>query len=131
MIPRLLIGLPGLLAAAPALATGGFDCWTTDRNMVLTGSFGNSEGTPIDAIFLQIGERALSTAGDSPELRILRRRFEVTQSREILVILARPPSDRAEIELRGRLERDGTGSGTLYQDGVGQPVRCEMERMEP
>src|SRR5687767_13073373 len=95
MKPRLLLAFPLLLGAAPAFATGGFDCWTADRSVVLTASFGNSEGTPIDYILLQIDGQSLSTAGDWPRLTTMRRHFDVTPSgdaREIHVILARRPS---------------------------------------
>ncbi|MGZ8362137.1 MAG: hypothetical protein ACXWUX_16595, partial [Allosphingosinicella sp.] len=67
-----LLCLPLALAASPALATGGFDCWTADRRIVLTGSFGNSVGTPIDAVVLDVGGRTLATAGDTPHYTIVR-----------------------------------------------------------
>ena len=133
MKPRLLLAFPLLCGAAPAFATGGFDCWTADRGIVLTASFGNSEGTPIDAVFLEIDGRTLSSAGESPQLTILRRHFDVTPSydaREIHIVLSRRPSARAEFELRGRMERDGSSSGTFVRNGISHPVRCEMERMD-
>jgi hypothetical protein len=133
MKPRLLLAFPLLLGAAPAFATGGFDCWTADRGIVLTASFGNSEGTPIDAVILQIDGQTFSSAGDWPRLTILRRHFDVTpgrDAREIHVALAWRPSARTEFELRGRLERGGTGHGTFVRNGVSYPVRCEMERMD-
>ena len=120
-----LLGL-SLLIAAPAQATGGFDCWTADRRIVLTGSFGNWHGNPMDAAFLQIGDRRLSTAGDRPDIVIVRSWLD---EEEVRVDLG-DRDYRVVWRWRGRWTDNGAGRGTLRWNGETHPIRCEMERMD-
>jgi hypothetical protein len=115
----LLLGPALLLAAAPAHATGGFECWTPDRGIVLIGSFGNSVGMPM--------ERTLRTSGEDAQIVIMR---QWIGEGEVRVDLAARNEERLEARLRARLEAEGTGSGTLERDGATHRVRCEMERMD-
>ncbi|MGZ8348473.1 MAG: hypothetical protein ACXWUX_06150 [Allosphingosinicella sp.] len=127
MRPAFILGLPLMLSASPALATGGFDCRTADRRIVLTGSFGNSVGTPIDAVFLDVGGRTLATAGDAPHYTIVRSWLDVC---DIRIDLVPRDADRITVQLRARLGAPGPETGTLLLDGVTHPVRCELERMD-
>lgn len=123
----LLLGPALLLGAAPAHATGGFQCWTADRGIVLTGSFGNSVGMPMDAAFLEVGGRTLRTSGEDAQIVIVR---QWIGEGEIRVDLAARNEERLEARLRARLGVEGSGSGTLEREGVSHRVRCEMERMD-
>ena len=73
MRPRLIV-LPLLFAAVPAGAPRGFDCWTANRDVMLTGAI----GMPMDAAFLQVGGRTLATHGAGAEIspRALRLRAD-------------------------------------------------------
>ena len=122
---RVAFALPLLLAAMPAYATGGFDCWTRDRSIVLTGSFGNSAGMPMDAAFLRVGNRTLSTAGPERQMDLAHGRIG---EREISVDLV-GPGNRPEARLRARLDGRGRWTGTLLRNGVSHSVRCEFEQM--
>jgi hypothetical protein len=123
-VRRLFIGLPLLLAATPALATGGFDCRTSDRSdIVLSGTIGRVAGSPLVAAHLRIGERTLSTTDPEPQIAIGRSWID---EREIRVDLVDPQAERFEARLRVRTTRSGT-TGTLVLGDVTHPVRCEVE----
>ena len=117
---------PLLLAATPAFAAGRFDGWTADRRIALAGSLGNSVGTPIDAVFLEIDRRNCSTAGDAPQFTIVRSWFDL---RDIWIDLIPRDGERIVLQLRARLARRA-GTGTLVHDGVTHRVRFELERMD-
>lgn len=117
-----------LLCASPALATGGFECWTEDRAIVLTGSFGNAVGMRMDAAWLRIGERRLATHGEDAELGIARSWLD--EEGEIRVDLVARGQDRYAARLRARIVRDRAGAGTLERDGVTHRVQCAMEPMD-
>ena len=122
---HVLFGLPLLLAATPAFATGGFDCRTTDRsNIVMSGTIGRVIGSPLVAAHLRLGDRALSTTDPEPPLVIARSWID---ARELRVDLADPQVERFEAQLRARIGRRGGATGTLVRDGVTHPVRCEIE----
>lgn len=127
MRPHLVV-LPLLFAAVPAGATRGFDCWTANRDVVLTGSFGSAIGMPMDAAFLQVGGRTLTTHGAGAEISIARNWLD--EEGEIRLDLASRHERRFVARLRARVHRDGTGSGTLVLDGVAHRVRCAYERMD-
>ena len=121
----LLLAMPLLLAASPALATGGFDCRTTDRSdMVMSGTIGRVIGTPLVAAHLRIGDRTLATTDPEPEITIVRSWID---AREIKVDLADPQAERFVAQLRARIGARGRGTGTLVRDGVTHPVMCEVE----
>lgn len=124
-LPKLLLWAPLLLAAEPASATGGFDCRTTDgSNIALSGAVGHVIGNPLVTAHLQLGERTLSTVGDEPVLVIARSWLDAER---IWVDLADPQLSRFEAQLRVRLGRNWTATGTLVRDGRTHPVRCETE----
>jgi hypothetical protein len=124
---RLLLGLPWLLAATPAWATGGFECRTTDRSaIVLGGSFGNALGTPIDAVYLELPGRRSWTADRPQTLFIVRSWFD---EQEIRVDLTDQNGDGFAAQLRARFGRGGVATGTLLRDGIRHPARCELEDM--
>ena len=121
----LFVSLPLLFAASPALATGGFDCRTTDgSNIAISGTIGRVVGAPLVAARLRIGEQTLSTTDAEPRIVIARSWID---TREIRVDLADPQMERFEAELRARTRRDGTATGSLLREGVRHPVRCELE----
>jgi hypothetical protein len=121
----LFIGLPALLAATPAFATGGFDCRTTDgSNIAMSGTIGRVVGAPLVGAHLRLGQQTLSTTDPEPRIVIARSWID---TREMRVDLADPQLERFEAELRTRTRRDGTATGTLVRDGVSHPVRCELE----
>ena len=123
-----LLILPLAFAATPAFATGGFECRTTDRSaIVLGGSFGNSLGTPIDAIYLELpGRQRLWTADRPYSLFIVRSWLD---GEEIRVDLQEQGGDDFAAQLRVRFVRDRIATGTLLRNGVRHPARCEMEDM--
>ena len=122
----LLLGLPLLFTATPALATGGFDCRTTDgSDIVMSGTIGRVIGTPLIAAHLRIGDQpTLSTTDPDPQFAIVRSWID---SREIKVDLADPGANQFEAQLRVRIGARGTGTGTLVRNGVTHRVRCEVE----
>jgi hypothetical protein len=120
-----LLALPLLFAAAPAWATGGFDCRTTDRSdIVMSGTIGRLIGTPLVAAHLRIGERTLSTSDPDPQIAIARSWID---AREIRVDLIDPQAERFVAQLRARVGARGVGSGTLVWEGVTHRVRCEVD----
>ena len=123
--PALLLAATLLLVPAPARATGGFECRTADRSIVLTGSYGASN-TNIDVIFLTMRGRTLSTADPRPRILITRSWFD---EREIRVDLD-DNDGRPVARLRTRLGQGRRFQGTLRHGGVTHPVQCEFERMD-
>jgi hypothetical protein len=122
-----VLGLALLFAATPAFATGGFECRTTGRSaIVLGGSFGNSVGTPIDAVYLELPGRRLWTADRSQTLFVVR---SWRDEQEIRVDLVEPHRDGFAARLRARFGPRGIATGTLLRDGVRHRMRCEMEDM--
>jgi hypothetical protein len=123
---RILLGIvPLLFAASPALATGGFDCATTDGSrIVMSGTIGRVIGTPLIAAHLRIGDQpTVSTGGPEAPFAIVRSWID---AREIRVDLADPGANQFEAQLRVRITR-GRATGTLLRGGVTHPVRCEVE----
>ncbi len=120
------LALPALFAASPALATGGFDCRTTDgSNILMSGTIGRVIGAPLVAAHLRIGDQpTLSTTDPEPRFAIVRSWID---EREIRVDLADPGAERFEAQLRARTTMRGTANGTLVRAGVTHPVRCELE----
>jgi hypothetical protein len=124
MRPAPYFALALLFLAAPALATGGFDCRATDgSNIGISGSLGRVVGNPLLGASLQLGERTLSTAGDRPEIAVGRSWID---EREIRVDLIDPQALRFEAQLRARMTRSGA-TGTLVREGRTYRVRCEFE----
>ena len=120
-----LCTLPLLVAASPALATGGFDCRTTDGSDIgLSGTIGHVAGSPLVAATLRLGERVLATATDRPQIAIGRSWID---AREIRVDLVDPQATRFEAELRARIMTRLGATGTLRRDGRTHPVRCSVE----
>ena len=122
---RVLVALPLLIASTPALATGGFDCRTTDGSDILvSGTIGRVIGTPLVAAHLRIGEETLSTTDAEPRIAIARSWID---AREIRVDLADPQAERFEAQLRARIMTRLGATGTLVRNRVTHPVRCEIE----
>jgi hypothetical protein len=120
----LFIALPLLLVAAPAAATGGFDCRTTDGSgIVMSGTIGRVVGTPLISATLRIGDRTMSTYGTDAEVAIARSWID---AREIRVDLVDAQAEHFEAQLRARVTRRGA-AGTLTRGGRSHPVRCEVE----
>ena len=114
-----------LLLAAPALATGGFDCRATDGTDIgMTGTVGRVVGAPLVGAALHLGERSLSTTDREPEIVIARSWID---EHEMRVDLADPQLERFEASLRARSADDGTAHGTLERGGRSHPVQCELE----
>ena len=125
MTRSFLLAVPLLFAASPALATGGFDCRTTDgSNIEMSGTIGRVIGAPLIAAQLRLGDEALATTDPEPRITIARSWID---TREIRVDLADPQLERFEAQLRARTRSDGTATGTLVRDGASHPVRCELE----
>ena len=119
------LALPLLLIAAPAHATGGFDCEATDGSGIgMSGTVGRVVGAPLVGAALHLGDRTLATTDADPRIVIARSWID---EHEIRVDLADPRLERFEARLRARPARDGTASGTLERDGRTRPVRCELE----
>ena len=116
---------PLLLAASPALATGGFDCRTSDGSRVgLSGTVGRVPGAPLVGAALHLGERILATTDAEPRVVIARSWLDAER---IWVDLADPQLTRFEAQLRVRVGQRGTASGTLVRDGVTRRVDCTLE----
>lgn len=121
----LLLAAPLLLAASPALATGGFDCRTTDgSNIRIAGAVGHVLGAPLVGATLFLGDRALATSDAEPPLVIARSWLD---GERIWVDLVDPQMSGFEAQLRVRVGANWTATGTLARDGVTHPVRCEVE----
>ena len=120
-----LLSVPLLFAAAPALATGGFDCRTTDGSrIIMSGTIGRVVGTPLIAAHLQIDGRTLGTNDPAPQIAIARSWID---EREIRVDLIDAQAERFEAQLRARIMTRGGATGTLVRNGVRHPVRCDVE----
>jgi len=125
MKPRLAFALPLLLAAAPAAASGGFDCRATDRSGVgISGTTGRVAGSPLVGAALRVAGRSWATTDPVPRIVVARSWID---RHRIWVDLADPQVQRFEARLRVRLGRRGTGTGTLVQGGVPHPVSCTVE----
>jgi len=114
-----LLAAPLLFAAAPAAATGGFDCRATDGSgIVMSGTIGRVAGTPLISASLRIGDHVMASYGGDPEIAIARSWIDED---EIRVDLAHPELERIEARLRARIARS-RGRGTLERRGVVHPV---------
>lgn len=125
MRPLLLLGLPALFAASPALATGGFDCRTTDGTDIrLTGVVGHTITAPLVGAALHLDGATWSTTDPQPRIAIGRSWID---SRETRVDLVDPNATRFAAQLRVRHTARGTATGTLVRNDVTHPVRCTLE----
>jgi hypothetical protein len=114
-----------LSLAAPALATGGFDCRATDGSDIgMSGTVGHVVGAPLVGASLHLGERTLATTDPDPQIVIARSWID---EHEMRVDLADPQLERFEARLRARPADDGTAAGTLERGGRSHPVQCELE----
>ena len=121
----LLLAVPLLFAATPALATGGFDCRATGgSDLLMSGTIGRVIGSPLVAAHLQIDGRTLGTNDPEPQISIARSWID---QHEIKVDLADLQAQRFAAELRVRLTRRGDGHGTLVRDGRTYRVYCTVE----
>ena len=121
----LLLAPALLLAAAPAHATGGFDCRTTDgSNIRLSGTIGHTIVSPLVGARLELGDRVLATTDSNPEIAIGR---SWIGDNEIRVDLVDANVTRMEVQLRARYMAGAFAIGTLVRDGVSHRVRCETE----
>ena len=121
----LLLGLPLLLAATPALATGGYDCRTTDGSEIgVSAVVGHAPGNPLVGARLRLGERVLSTAGEPPAIAVGQSWID---EREIRLDLIDAQALRYEAQLRARIATRSGWVGTLVRDGRSHPVRCTVE----
>lgn len=119
------IALPLLLAASPALATGGFECRTTDDSGIrVVGTIGHVIASPLVTAQLHLGDRTLSTAGEAAPIAIGRSWID---SREIRVDLVDAQATRFEAQLRARIMTRNGATGTLVRNDVSHPVRCDVE----
>lgn len=124
MTPRLMV-LPLLLAAAPALATGGFDCEATDGSGVgMSGTIGHVVGAPLVGATLRFDGQMLSTTDPEPRIVIARSWID---EHELRVDLADPQMERFEAQLRARKSADWGAEGTLVRGDRTYRVRCELE----
>lgn len=120
-----LLAAPLLLAAGPALATGGFDCRTTDgSNIGLAGTIPHAITATLLNARLEIGDRVLETHGPNPQITIGQSWIEAGEMR---IDLVDPQVERFEARLRVRADRRGNMTGTLVRNGRTHPVRCELE----
>lgn len=114
-----------IFVSAPALATGGFECRTSDRSgLRVSGVIGHGIASPLVSVRLIDGRRTLSTAGERPALVI--GRFWI-DSREIRLDLVDPQGLRYEAQLRASWMVRNQGTGTLIRNGRTHPVRCITE----
>ena len=121
----LLLAAALLFAGSPALATGGFDCRTTDGSgLVMSGTIGRVIGAPLVAAHLQIDGRTLGTNDPDPQIAIGRSWID---QHEIKVDLVDAQAERFAAELRVRLTRRGDGTGTLVRNGRTHRVFCTVE----
>jgi hypothetical protein len=118
-----LAALPVLFAAAPALATGGFDCRTTDGSAIrVSVTIGHGIVNPLVGARLVVGQRTLSTDGQNPEIAIGQSWID---AREIRVDLIDPPATRFEAQIR--ILTRPAATGTLVRAGRTHPVQCTLE----
>ena len=116
---------PLLLAASPALATGGFACEATDGSRVaMGGTVGHVIGAPLIGAWLEVGEQRWATTDPEPEIAIGRSWLD---EHEIRVDLVDRQAERFEAQLRVRTSEAGEARGTLVRDGRTYPVRCDLE----
>ena len=123
---RTFAGLALLLGSTPALATGGFDCRTTDgSDILMSGTIGRVIGSPLIAAHLRIANQpTLGTTDPEPRIYILRSWID---ARDIWVDLAEATPEEFAAQLRVRIGARGTATGTLLRNRRTHPVRCEVE----
>lgn len=113
-----------LMSAAPALASAGFDCETTDgSNIVISGNMARAIAAPLNSASLQVGGETLSTTADPPQIVVGQSWLD---REELRVDLVDPQLERFEAQLRVRFDAEGEATGTLIRNGRTHPVRCEM-----
>ena len=114
-----------LFVPGPALATGGFDCRTTDGSgITVGGTLGRGAGNPLVGARLRLGDRTLSTSDEQPQIAVGQSWID---EREIRLDLIDPQGLRFEARLRARIAPRSGATGTLLRDGRSHPVRCTVE----
>ena len=120
-----LFMVAALFASSPALATGGFDCRTTDGlDIGVSGVVGHVVGNPLVAARLRLGEQLLSTTGEQPRIAVAQSWID---AREIRLDLVDAEASRYEARLRARIMIRLDATGTLLRHGRTHPVRCTIE----
>ena len=125
MTYRFALALPLLLTATPALATGGYDCRTTDgSNIGVSGVVGHVVGNPLVGVRLRLGEQMLSTMDEQPQIAVGQSWID---AREIRLDLIDAQAQRYEAQLRIRITTRAGATGTLVRNDRTHPVRCTVE----
>src|SRR5688500_8857321 len=120
-----LIAAPALLAAGPVMATGGFECRTTDgSNIRVSAVIGHGIGNPLVGATLHLGNDAHSTFDQDPQIGVAQ---SWVDSREFRLDLIDVPATRYVAQLRARIMTLLAATGTLRRDGRIHPIRCELE----
>lgn len=119
------IALPLLCLATSALATGGFDCRTTDGSEIrLSGVVGRTITASLVGAALHVDGQTMSTADPDPRIVIGRSWID---ARETRIDLVDPNVTRFAAQLRVRHGARGTATGALVRDRASHPVMCTLE----
>jgi hypothetical protein len=122
---RAFLLLPALLAATPALATGGYSCSTQGKDPVRIDIVtGHGVAPAIAQVRLHDGTRSWSTADADPAIVIAQSWIDL---REVRLDLVDAKVQRYEARLRVRTTNRLAATGTLERNGVKRVVRCEGE----
>jgi hypothetical protein len=112
----LLLALPAMLLASPAMGTGGFTCRTGGANPVVVSiGFGHTPGAPLlrDVTRLTVNGR---------DIAVIAPQWWLDDS-ELRLVLADRAAMRREAIIKAR-RNGGTYDGSLWRGGKRQWVRC-------
>lgn len=113
-----------LLAATPALATGGFECRTTDgSDIALNGVTGHGIVTPLVGARLHVGDTLLTSQSDDATIAVAQSWID---GERLWLDLVDPQALRFEARLRATV-KGHAATGTLVRDGRTHPVRCTVD----
>ena len=113
---RLLLALPILFLATPALATGGFTCRTAGpKPVVISVGFGHAPGAPLLRDATQLVDNGRRVPVVAPQWW-----FDGT---ELRLLLADPSAMRREAIVKTR-KIARSYDGTLWRGGKARWVRC-------
>lgn len=123
MIKR-IAATAALFLAAPALATGGFECRATDGSgLALAGTVGHGIVTPLVGARLTADGVVRATHGEQPEVAVAQSWID---GERLWLDLVDPQALRFEARLRA-IVKGYEAKGTIVRDGKTHPVRCHVD----
>lgn len=117
--------LCAMTGAAPAYATGGYTCSTTDGSRIeFYATVGRSNAPSVPGVIMIVDGKETSTTDAALNIEVGQSWID---SKYAMIEVVKKEDSSTYAKLVTRLDKDGKGKGTLDFLGKAHPVECEIE----